>query len=73
MKKLNDEQIAKIESTRVAIQQLNKIQECGYTILCEEAGLDQNDAWLYDYIFNCDDRDDRYNQMVKENVYGSNE
>lgn len=70
MKKLNDEQIAKIESTRFAIQKLNKVQECGYNILCEECGLDQNDAWLYDYIFNCEECDDEYTQMVKEKVYG---
>lgn len=72
MKKLNDEQIVKIESTRCAIQKLTKIQECGYNILCEECGFDPDDSWLYDYIFNCDEsRSDEYTQMVKEKVYGN--
>jgi hypothetical protein len=70
MKKLTPEQIAKIETARNIIRGLNKHQESLYTTLCEECDLDEENSWLFDYVFNDYGRDDIYSQMVKEKVYG---
>jgi hypothetical protein len=71
MKKLTEKQIAKIEAARSAISDLNKLQETVYTTLCEECDLDEEDSWLFDYIFNDYGRNDSYSQMVKDKVYGN--
>jgi hypothetical protein len=71
MKKLTQEQIAKIETARSAISDLNKLQESVYTKLCEECGLDEENSWLFDYLFNDYGGGDSYSQMVKSNLYGN--
>ena len=71
MKKLTEEQIAKIEIARSAISDLNKLQETVYSTLCEECDLDESNTWLFDYVFNDYHCDDEYSQMVKENLYGN--
>ena len=70
MKKLTQEQIAKIETARSAISDLSKLQETVYSTLCEECDLDEDNSWLFDYIFNSYEHEDSYSQMVKENLYG---
>lgn len=73
MKKLTEEQITKIEIARSVIGYLNKLQESAYNTLCEECDLDEDNTWLFDYIFNSYEHEDSYSQMVKEKLYGSTE
>jgi hypothetical protein len=66
MKKLNQEQQAKVETAREAIIKLQQAQELIYSELTEELGWDND--WLYDYLFNCS-TEDEYTLNVKGEIF----
>ena len=66
MKKLNQEQQAKVETAREAVFKLQQAQELIYSELTEELGWDND--WLYDYMFNCS-TEDEYTLKVKGEIF----
>ena len=66
MKKLNQEQQAKVEIARKAVIQLQQAQEIIYSDLTKEIGWDND--WLYDYMFNCS-TEDEYTLKVRSEIY----
>ena len=66
MKKLNKEQQEKVECAREAIGKLQEAEELIYNNLADE--LEQDNDWLYDYIFNCREEDD-YSAHVKKEIF----
>ena len=66
MKKLNQEQQAKVETAREAVIKLQQAQELIYSELTEELGWDND--WLYDYMFNCS-AEDEYTLKVKGEIF----
>jgi len=66
MKKLNQEQQAKVEIAREEIIKLQQAQELIYSELTEELGWDND--WLYDYMFNCS-TEGEYTLKVRSEIY----
>lgn len=66
MKKLNKTQQVKVEAARLAIQELQKKEVTIYEQLTEE--LNDDNDWLYDYVFNCSSEDD-YAMHVKGQIF----
>jgi hypothetical protein len=66
MKKLNQEQQAKVETAREAVIKLQQAQELIYSELTEELGWDND--WIYDYIFNCAEENE-YTNIVRNQIF----
>ena len=66
MNKLNKTQQEKVETAREAIKQLQEAEAVIYNRLAEE--LQQDNDWLYDYVFNCADEDD-YSARVRSEIF----
>lgn len=66
MKKLNKEQQERVEQAREAITKLQEAEGIIYNSLAEE--LEQDNDWLYDYIFNCKEEDD-YSAHVRKEIF----
>ena len=66
MNKLTKEQFEKVEIAKQLISSLQNTQEGVYENLSKE--LDQDNDWLYDYVFNCS-VEDEYTKTVREKIF----
>ena len=66
MNKLNKTQQEKVETARAAIIQLQEAQHLLYSRLVDE--VEQDNDWLYDYVFNCAE-DDAYTVKVRSEIF----
>ncbi len=67
MKKLNQIQQQKVEKAKAAILKLQEAQEIIYTALADD--INEDNDWLYDYVFNCPSDDDSYTLRVKGEIF----